>query len=173
MPSSVFTCTGCDFESIRANRPVTIRYVLGASTHFDSYRERAWCADCNDVCDAECSFDPVEVRERINEIKKRKLSVLDRLKMTFSGRLEDDPRWRELELAQLELLVAEARFRSSRCLECGSTRIGPIDGHQHSCGGVIEHDFVGSSSGIRFSYRPEIVCVDLQGNRKAQSTDLA
>ena len=145
----------------------------------DGYLGIGWCRKCNALRDTEQPLNAQALRTQITKIAPKPTlggffkGAVDR---ALGGSKEDT----QAELRQLLSLLrlAEQRRSGSRCLTCGATAIIPLvfeeDGScssfAHECGSQL-YRLPTDPNAPRFSYRPEIIPLDSEGNRLDKAAD--
>lgn len=173
VPSGKIRCHGCDYEGVVQHRPVTLQYHLPDGTSVQGYREFGWCNICDGIRDIEAKLDPNALQSELQALAPQRgisgifKSAVDRaLGGGAETRIEDRERLKGL------LRVAQTRSSPQRCLNCGSTSVrrlvfdndGNCPNFQHHCGGHL-YRLPGDPNAPRFSYRPEVIPLDANGNR--------
>jgi hypothetical protein len=166
-------CYGCDFEGVMQHRPVTLRYRLPTGETVDSHRAFAWCTDCAGIRNVEAQLDARVIRRDIDERQPKRHSFGGLLRKAVDralGGQSDDG-----QALQSLLRLAQLRRTPPRCLTCGGTSVTYLDfddegtssNFVHSCGSWL-YRIPANSDAPRFSYRPEIVFLDVDGHRLPQ-----
>lgn len=171
MANRKITCTGCDYVSMIRPRRITLNYYLPEGGVVKGYRRVAWCNSCSDITDAEALFDVAEIKAELGRIEAERPNFFVRL---VDRALGGGDRSRE-ERAEYEAQLQFLKLRKSgpRCLECCGTQIQPLNveesGTLHTCGGrLIVED--ADQDTPRMTYRPEVVSMDVEGNRLRQAS---
>lgn len=173
VPNGRVRCHGCDFEGILQHRPITLQYALPDGTSVQGYREAGWCNICDGIRDVEAKLDKVDLQSQLQALAPQRglggmfKSAVDR---ALGG--GSDTRSEDRQRLQGLLQVAQIRRSPQRCLHCGSTSVLPLmfddtgncESFRHHCGGQL-YRLPADPSGPRFSYRPEVIPLDVDGNR--------
>lgn len=176
-PAGQVRCHGCDFEGVLQRRPITLRYMLAGSSSVDGHREFGWCRRCSGIRDVEQKLVVQQLQSELHAINSRRprglFGAIDRV---LGGNANDD----DSEVRRLNglLRVASTRRSSPRCLVCGSDDTVPIlfddSGNcvslRHSCGGTL-YRLPPDPNAPRFSYKPEVIPLDVEGNRLDRRPD--
>lgn len=177
VPTGQLRCHGCNFEGVLQRRPVTLRYVLADGSTVDCHREFGWCKRCNGVRDVEPVLNVQQLQSELQALNSRRprglFGAIDR---ALGGSSNEDA----AELQQLNglLRIANARRSSQRCLACGNESVLPLvfddSGNcvslRHSCGGTL-YQPPPNPNAPRFSYKPEVIPLDNEGNRLDRGVD--
>lgn len=165
MPSGYVRCHGCDFEGVMQRRPITLEYALPSGAVVQGYRVFVWCSSCNNVTEAEESFDADAIQAEIDSCKRQQVGFFGRL--FGNGQAEDV----ELKRLQGRLKLAQLRQSGARCLKCGGTTIIPLafddsgtSNVVHTCGHrlfLVPED----PDAPRFMFRPEVIRLDPEGRK--------
>lgn len=176
-PAGQIRCHGCDFEGVLQRRSVTLRYMLADGSSVDGHREFGWCRRCNGIRDIEQQFAVPQLQSELHAISSRRprgfFGAIDR---ALGGNSNDD----DAEVQRLNglLRVAKVRKSSPRCLACGSDGTVPLQfddsgncvSLRHSCGGTL-YRLPPDPNAPRFSYKPETIPLDVEGNRLDRTPD--
>lgn len=165
-------CHGCDFQGIIQPRPITLRYILPDENIVERHRAFGWCSACSLIRDVEAPLDANEIRKEL-EIQSLKQVPASRLKSAIDRILGINPHEDQVELQQLEKLLRLAEIRRSppRCLTCGETTVTHLhfdnegtSSFTHSCGSRL-FQVSADPDTPRFSYRPEVILLNIEGQR--------
>jgi hypothetical protein len=179
--SGKIRCHGCDYEGIIQHRPITLQYALPDGTSVLSYRETGWCNTCDGIRDIEAKLDKNELQSQLQALIPQSgfggmfKSAVD-LALGRSGDMWSEER----ERLQGLLRVAHTRSSPQRCLNCGSTSVvhlafddaGNCLNFKHHCGGHL-YRLPSDPNAPRFSYKAEIIPLDVDGNRLDKTIDYA
>lgn len=173
-------CHGCQYQGVLQHRSVVLRYALPDGTKVDSHRTFGWCNDCRGIRDVESKLDVSALRLELERLNPRQRSLGSFFKSSIDralgGGTDDD----QIERQRLMMLLRVAELRKSppRCLSCGSTSVSPslfdADGNSqdfvHSCGSRL-YRVPPDPNAPRFSYRPEVLPLDIEGHRLDRKPD--
>jgi hypothetical protein len=178
-PIGKIRCHGCSFEGAIARRQITLRYSLPDGTIVYGYRATGWCSTCECIRDVESPLDVPELRIELAATQPQRgvasffVRAVDR---ALGGTEPED----QGERRRLEALIhlAEQRRSPPRCLTCGQTAItllvfedtGTCSQFTHSCGGHL-YQLPTDPKAPRFSYKPEEIPLDSEGNRLDRKVD--
>lgn len=179
VPSGKIRCHGCDYEGIIQHRPITLQYALPDGISVQGYRESGWCNICDGIRDVEAKLDKTDLQSQLQALAPQRglggmfKSAVDR---ALGG--GSDTRSEDRERLQGLLQVAQIRRSPQRCLNCGSTSVlrlafddaGNCQNFQHHCGGHL-YRLPTDPNAPRFSYKPEVIPLDADGNRLDRSVD--
>lgn len=179
VPSGKIRCHGCDYEGVVQHRPVTLQYALPDGTSVQGYREFGWCNICDGIRDVESKLDKNALQSELQALAPQR--GLGGIFKSAVGRAlggGTDTRTQDRERLKGLLRVAQARSSPQRCLNCGSTSVlrlafddeGNCPNFQHHCGGHL-YRLPGDPNAPRFSYRPEVIPLDVDGNRLDRTVD--
>jgi hypothetical protein len=171
--SGQIRCHGCCYEGELQRRSVTLHYSLPDGTSAVGFRAFVWCRRCNSLRDAEQPIDAPALRAGIGALNpKRSLGAFFKgaVDRALGGTAEDTQAERQRLTALL--MVAELRNSLPRCLTCGGTSINPVSFDEqgnspaftHDCGGHL-YILPPDPDAPRFFYKPEIIPLDVEGNR--------
>lgn len=179
VPAGKVRCHGCDYEGVVQHRPITLQYALPDGKSVQGYREFGWCSVCDEIRDIEAKLDTTALNAQLQALAPQRglggmfKGAVDRaLGGGSEARLEDRERLQGL------LRVAQTRKSPQRCLNCGSTSVlrlafddtGNCQNFQHCCGGHL-YRLPTDPDAPRFSYKPEIIPLDVDGNRLDRTVD--
>ena len=175
LPIGCVRCHGCEFEGWLQRRSVTLRYQLSDANYVDSHRVSGWCDHCQGIRDIEAPLDAAAIRAEIERHQPQRVGLGGLFKKAISrvlGGATDNTGAVLTRLRQL-LQIAEIRKSPPRCLTCGkasTTQLnfdasGTSSNYAHTCG---SHLYLVSENpdAPRFSFRPEIIFLDSEGNRR-------
>ena len=179
VPSGKVRCHGCDYEGVVQHRAVSLQYALPDGTSVQGYREFGLCNMCDGIRDIEAKLDTNNLQSELQALAPQRglggmfKSAVDRALGGGSGNTTEDR-----ERLKGLLRVAQARSSSERCLDCGSTSVlrltfddeGNCSSFKHHCGGHL-HRLPGDPNAPQFSYRPEVIPLDVDGNRLDRAVD--
>lgn len=177
VPAGQLRCHGCDYQGVLQHRPITLQYVLPDGSTVDGHRQFVWCGHCNAVRDAEQQLNVPQLQAQLHALNaNRPKGLLRFVDRALGGGSGDD----ESERQRLGGLLRVASLRKSppKCLTCGAAEVAPLvfgeDGNcvsaRHSCGGTL-YRLPPNPNAPRFSYKPETVPLDIEGNRLDRTTD--
>jgi hypothetical protein len=173
VPSGKIRCHGCNYEGVVQHRPVTLQYALPDGASVQGYREFGWCNICDGIRDIESKLDQKVLQAELQALTpQRGLGGILRSAMDRALGGGTDDRTKDRDRLNGLLRVAQNRSAPQRCLNCGSTSVlrlafddeGNCPTFQHHCGGHL-YRLPGDPNAPRFSYRPEVIPLDLNGNR--------
>jgi hypothetical protein len=169
-------CHGCAFEGFLRHRLLALRYALPDGAFVDGNPEFGWCEQCGGVADIEEPLDieSIENKKRTLLQSQRPRNILAAIGRIF-GNSAGDESWRVQRLNAL-FRVAKLRASPPRCLACGGTNVAPLsfdsDGNcislVHDCGGTL-YRLPTDPDAPRYSYKPEFITLDVEGNRLTSS----
>lgn len=179
VPVGQIRCHGCDFEGVLQHRSVTLRYMLADGSSVDGYREFGWCKRCNGIRDIEQQFAVPQLQSELHSRNSRRpRGLFGAIYRALGGNSNDD----DAEVQHLNGLLRVAKIRKSnpRCLTCGSDGTVPLQfddsgncvSLRHSCGGTL-YRLPSDPNAPYFSYAPEIIPLDVEGNRLDRTPDHA
>lgn len=171
VPSGQIRCHGCDFQGVLQHRSVTLRYSLPDGTTIDGHREFGWCKRCNGIRDIEQRLDVRSLQSAaLSAGARRPRGIFGAIDRALGGGSRGD----DSEQRRIDGLLKLAKIRSAgpRCLTCGSEGVVSLDfdssgncvSARHSCGGTL-YRLPTDPNAPRFSYRPEVIPLDVEGNR--------
>jgi hypothetical protein len=175
VPSGYIRCHGCDYQGVMQYRPITLRYMLPDGVTVDSHRTFGWCNNCEAIRDVELSLDADAIRKELDVLKQKQQPSVGFLRNAIDRVLGGKQNEAQAELLELTKLLRFAEIRSSppRCLTCGEASVvyiafddqGTSSNFVHTCGGRL-YQVPAEPDAPRFSYRPEVLLLDVEGCRQ-------
>jgi hypothetical protein len=169
-------CHGCAFEGFLRHRLLALRYALPGGTFVDGNPEFGWCEQCGGIADIEEALGVESIEEKKRTLQsQRPRGILVAIGRLF-GNSAGEESWRVQRLDALAR-VANLRTSSPRCLACGGTSVTPLSFDRegncislvHGCGGTL-YRLPTDPNAPRYSYQPEFITLDVEGNRLMSST---